>query len=152
MHPALSSSEIWNGNVWSFCHTDFNTKQRDGFVGQQEDTVAPLRVTHPKPTHQSRHAARPGPLLGSSVWMPALMKPDAGQFYFSTLNNQVKLCDILRVSLISYDCVSAWMPRCVCVYIVSASVAPCVKPCMKVITSLEWTSVKTWGCNYAPIE
>lgn len=71
--------------------------------------------------------------------MPALMKPDAGQFYFSTLNNQVKLCDLLRVNLISSDCVCVCMSAsvCVCVYIVSVSVAPCVKPCMKVITSLE---------------
>lgn len=127
----------------AFCHPGFNTKQLDGFVGQQEDKVFPLGLMHPKSAHQSPDLLCLGLLLGNSVRMPTLMKPDAGQFSFSTLNNQVKPCEILSVSLILYGSV------CVCV---SVSVVPCVKPCMKVITSLEWTSVKTWGCNYAPIE
>lgn len=50
-----------NSNVWSFCHSKFNPKQLDGFVGQQEDIVA----THPKPTNQSPHAMRLGLLLGN---------------------------------------------------------------------------------------
>lgn len=62
VHPTLSSSEISKGNVWSFCHPDFNTKQLDGFAGQQEDTVVPLRVTHPKPAHQS-----PDPVASGSA-------------------------------------------------------------------------------------
>lgn len=66
-YPTLSSSEISKGNVWSFCHPDFNTKQRDGFVGQQEDTVSPLRVTHPKPNPSISRAGAPGFAVWESV-------------------------------------------------------------------------------------
>lgn len=57
--------------------------------------------------------------------MPALMKPDAGQFYFSTLNNQVKLHDVLHVYLIPYDCVYVCMSASVCVHTVCVSGAMC---------------------------
>lgn len=100
-------------------------KQLDGFVGQQEDTVVPLGVTYPEPAHQSQQPVRLGRLLGDSVRMPALMKADAGQFYFSTLNNQVKLCDILHVNLISYDYVCVCMGASECVHTVCVSGAMC---------------------------
>lgn len=66
-HPTLSSSEKLKGNVWSFCHPDLNTKQLDGSVGQQEDTVVPLRVKHPNPAHQSPRSVRLGLLFGNST-------------------------------------------------------------------------------------
>lgn len=57
--------------------------------------------------------------------MPTLMKLDAGQFYFSTLNNQVKLCDILHVNLISYGFVGICMSASVCVHTVCVSGTMC---------------------------
>lgn len=48
-----------------FCHPDFNTKQLRGFVGQREDTVVPLRVTHPKAGPINLHTRR---VRGSAVW------------------------------------------------------------------------------------
>lgn len=109
----------------AFCHPDFNTKQLDVFVGQQEDKVSPRRRLHPKSAHQSPDLLRLGLLLGNSMRMTTLMKPDAGQFYFSTLNNQVKLCDVLHANLILYDCVCVCRSVSVCVHTVCVSGATC---------------------------
>lgn len=48
----------------AFVTLGFNTKQLDGLVGKQEDTVVPLRVRHLK---SSPSISRPD-ASGSAVW------------------------------------------------------------------------------------
>lgn len=60
--------------------------------------------------------------------MPTLMKPDAGQFYSSSLYNQVNLhglCDELLDHPASYECVCVRMSASVCVHNVCVSDAMC---------------------------
>lgn len=91
---------LWEikSDIWS--HSDFYTQQFCRTAGRDRTSSTPGWHIQSQPLHLR--------CIFCSLWifisMSTLVKLAAGQFYFSSLDNQVKFCDILHSHLISCGC------------------------------------------------